>query len=157
MNKVVEKLDYSLKNNEFRDFLEGKGSYNIPSREGLFTDISTALYSGIYEYYELYPDSKIDKKFEGELIEMLHGENFDIMCAFDYCWRQITCEERKTAPFSLSQNCVLEVKKIINSKKDILSNYKDYVEFGSMLSNGAYEYSQNVSNMIESDYGRKIL
>mgnify|MGYP003399766436 CR=1 FL=1 len=35
--------------------------------------------------------------------------------------------------------------------------YKEYSEFGSVLQNGAYQYAQNIDQMIESEYGRKIL
>lgn len=157
MNNVVGLLETSLKKEEFRDFLEGKGMYNIPNREGFMTDRAIALYSGIYEYYKMHPEKEINKIFEKELIDMLHSDEFDVMCAFDYCWRQIVCEERKTAPFKLSEECLLNIKSSISSKKDILSNYKDYVEFGSMLNDGAFEYAHNIDMMLDEDYGRKIL
>lgn len=157
MNKIIEKLEIALNNGELRQFLMGKGIYRIPSREGGFSDLSTALYSGIYEYYNLYPEKRINILFENEIINMLNGNNFEIMCAFDYCWRQIVCEERKTAPFNLSEQCIINIKRIIMEKQEVLKTYKEYSEFGGHLENGAYQYVQNIDKMVENEYGRKIL
>lgn len=157
MKKVIEKLETALDNNEFKNFLMGQGIYRIPSREGAFSDLSVALSSGIYEFHRLYPERGINVYFEKELVNMLNGNNFEIMCAFDYCWRQIICEERKTAPFKLSERCVIEIKNSILRNKDVLSVFKEYSEFGGVLENGAYQYAQNIDKMIENEYGRKIL
>lgn len=156
-NKIIEKLEIALNNNELREYLKGSGMYRIVSREGSFSDLSAALYSGIYEYYKLYPEKGINILFEKEIIHMLDGNSFEIMCAFEYCWRQIICEERKTAPFKLSNQCILNIKKSMIENKDILSAYKEYAEFGGHLESGAYQYVQNIDKMIESEYGRKIL
>jgi len=156
-NKILDKLEYAIKNNEFRKFLKGEGEYRIPNRDGFFSDLSAALYSGIYEYCRLYPDKNLNIIFENEIISMFNGENFEIMCAFDYCWRHIICEERNKAPFKLSEHCLNELKNVILKKQDILSTYKVYSEFGGVLDNGAYQYAENIDKMLQAEYGRRIL
>lgn len=156
-NKIVENLEKSLEKGEFKKYLLGQGEYNIPSRNGFFTDISISLYSGIYDYYKLNPSSKIDKIFENEIVKLLNGSPFEVMCAFEYCWRQMSCEERNVAPFKLNETFYLNLKNLLTSKKDILKNYKEYSEFGANLQDGAYQYAININKSLDEDYGRKIL
>lgn len=156
-NKIVEELEKSLERGEFKKFLLGQGEYNIPSREGFFTDISAALYSGIYNYYKLNETSNIKKIFENEITELLNGSPFEIMCAFEYCWRQISCEEKHTAPFKLDEDFYVNLKKTIFVKRDILKNYKEFYELGANLNDGAYQYAINIDKSLDEDYGRKIL
>ena len=157
MNIIIKNVEMALNNSELKEYLKGTGVYRIPSRDGFFSDFSVALYSGIYGYYNIYPEKEINIFFEKEIVNMMNGNNFETMCAFEYYWRQIVCEERKTAPFNLSERCIINVKKAISAKKSILSTYKEYPEFGSSLGNGAYQYAQNVATMINKEYWREIL
>lgn len=157
MNKIAEFLEHALKKGELRKYLTGSNEYNIASRDGFFTDISAALYSGIYEYYKLKPESNINVIFESELASMLEGSEFEIMCAFEYFWRQIFCESRMTAPFELGKESILKLKNTILQKEDLLKNYKERWEFGAQLENGAYQYVQNIGKSIEEQYGRKLV
>lgn len=157
MSKIIENLETALNNNEFREFLKGNGIYKMPNRESEFTDFSVALSSAIYPYYRLYPEKKINTLFEQEIIDMMDGDDFEIMCAFEYVWRQIVCEERKTAPFNLNKQCFIKMQQTINERKEILKKYKEYYDFGSNLDDGAYQYAENIDKMLEDEYGRRIL
>lgn len=157
MNKIAGFLEHALKKGELRKYLTGSNECNIASRDGFFTDISAALYSGIYEYYKLKPESNINVIFESELVSMLEGSEFEIMCAFEYFWRQISCESRMTAPFELGKESILKLKNTILQKEDLLKNYKERWEFGAQLENGAYQYVQNIVKSIEEQYGRKLM
>ena len=157
MNMILDKLNLALNHNELKEFLIGDGDYNIPSREGFFTDFSSALYMGIYECYKKNPNSNINILFEKEIINMLKGNPFEVMCAFDYCWRQISSEEKGTAPFSLSENCIKNIRESILAKRDLLMKYKEYSQFGSNLEKGAFQYVENIDRMLDNEFGRKIL
>lgn len=157
MNKILEMLETALSKNEFKNFLLGQNGYNIDNRDGFFTDISAVLYGGVYKHYETFPEKQINILFEQEINKMLSGSNFETMCAFDYCWRQISNEEHKQAPFVLSDECLKNLKNAIMTKAEALKKYKDYFEFGSELELGAYQYVININDILMNDYGRKIL
>lgn len=154
---AIEKLKLSLSKNEFRDFLEGKGEYNIMSKEGFLSDRAIALYAGIYEYYKLNPNSNIDNKFEKTLVEMLNGNEFDIVTSFDYFWMQIKAEKTKNSPFKFDSKSYEKLKNAILLNTDKLKSYKEFFEYGAQLQNGAYEYIEGIDKYFESEYGHKIL
>lgn len=154
---TLEKLKLALSKNELKYFLEGKGDYNIRSREGFISDRSIALYSGIYEYYNLNPNSQIDIIFEKTLIDMLKENEFDIVTAFEYFWMQIKAEEKNESPFRFDLKSYEALKNAIFLNAEKLKNYKELTEYGSQLENGAYEYIEGIDKYFEDEYNHKIL
>lgn len=154
---VIEILKKAISKKEFKDFLKGTKEYNIRDRDGFFTDKSAVLYLGIYKYYELNPKSKINLLFENTLIEMLNGDEFDVVTAFDYFWKQALSESNNNSPFQLSKNSYIELKNSIIKNSEKLKKYKELPEYGALLEDGAYEYIENMTNYFETEYGRKIL
>lgn len=154
---VVEILKSAISKNEFKDFLRGTKGYKILNKDGFFTDRSAVLYSGIYKYYEKNPKSNIDLFFEKTLIEMLNGNEFDIVTAFDYFWKQALSEYNNNAPFEFSKDSYIELRNSIIKNSEKLKNYKGLPEHGALLDQGAYEYMENMNNYFNNEYGHKIL
>lgn len=149
IEKLLEALEYALKNNELKEFLMGEGRYFIPCRVSTMTDFAVHLEIGIYYYYERHPESKINIAFEQALIEMFDGDNFTFMCGFMHYCRQKYLESINDAPFKLCMECMLHFKDSLAKKQESLKVYKEYWEFGSDLENGAYEYIENSLSSFE--------
>ena len=154
LNWILERVKESISNDELTNLLLGEKNYFFPNRE-LPDDhnFGVILYSGIYEYFNI--DVKIKQNFENALLALIHGSDYDLLVAFEYIWRQISCEERGSAPFKIDTHCVVTLKNEISSREQALKCYKNNILF-KWSHIGTYEYINNIIESLEKDYGINI-
>lgn len=153
---VIRMLKNALANNELKQFLLGYSHYNIPSYSGFNTDKDVVLFGGIYGYYKENPDSKLDLLYQETLLKMLNGNVYEMLNSIDYTYMQIMSETKGIAPFTFDQHFYVELKRIVEARKELLMQYKELEQYGSQLSNGAYDYALNLNQLCEENYGRRI-
>lgn len=157
-NYMLNLTSEAIAKNEFSDLLCGYGKYNIPDRAGFAqTDRSIVLYRGIYEYFGNCPNSNIKNVFEDTLITLMHGSPFELLTAFEYSFRQFSCEMRNTAPFLMNKKCLLHLQIEISKNEQTLKDCKQFYEFGKELPNSAWDYIRNVNKLLLNDYGKTLI
>lgn len=154
---IMKLVDKAIKTDSLKDLLVGNKNFNVPNQSGFITDKDVVLYGGIYGYYKKNPTSNINIKYENTLIEMLDGNLFELLNSFDYAFMQILSETMGIAPFKLNAEFYIKLKQKVELNKDVLKHYKEYVQYGANLSNGAYEYLENLNQYCEDNYGHKII
>lgn len=154
---IIDKVQNAISKNEMRNFLEGNGEYFIPDREGDFSNVSAALYVGIYEYFKSNPQSNLKEIFEKTLQDMLLGNELDIMIAFHIIYLQMLAEVKGLSPFEMSKDCYVSLKECVEKNSERLKKYKSHPEYGAFNQNGAYEYIVNINKYMEEKYGRKLI
>ena len=154
-NWIVDRVSESISKNELSDLLAGKNGYFFSHREYPGNhDYSVILFSGIYEYFK--KDYEIIQLFENALLSLINGTLCDLLIAFEYIWRQRSCEFRVTAPFAIDKKILATIATKITEKEAELKSYKERYEFGSLLQDGAWEYIHNIVNSIETEYNSKM-
>lgn len=152
--QVIDILNRALEDNKFEDFLLGKGTYMVPSREGYVTDRSAVMHSGVYKKY--LEDPAIKEKFENAIIAFLNGSEYELLTAFDYIRIQMTSEANKVAPFEINRQLYEATRRTIIANADKLKQYR-HNDFGGRLQDGAYQYINNVNNALEENFGTHLL
>ncbi len=150
-NWILDRVAVCASNKDLNGLLIGEEGFFFENRGIPGThDYGVVLYSGIYPYYE--SDHEIKNLFEEALLHLLQGTDYNLLVAFEYAWRQRSCELRGSAPFAIDNACVEALKDEIKKREESLKLYKEYYYWGGSLKEGAFEYIRNILKSINEEY-----
>lgn len=163
---IVDKVIRAMERNEMIDLLEGKGNYKIIVHHWIMvlgpTYVPELLYKGIYRVYNEYENSKINILFEETLISMLDKEVFDICCALDIIYEQLTNEEKKEenfiSPFKINRSKILNKLRVaLRDNENELKKYFEWYVIWKDDKEGAWSYVLNTNYAFKRNFGISIL
>lgn len=159
MNIYAHKAKQALEKREFEDLILGKGNYairpaNLPTAAP--TDINTIFEAGIYLIVNEDNRDTIANLLKDAITKLLDEKPADMWMAYNACWAQVYFEQKKKAPFIITNTEFLNlVKNKLYSRKAELEECKEYD--GALYANGLWEDIHNSNNVLVQKFGVSIV